>query len=464
MPVCVLSANGERLMPTENYGKVRHLLKDGRAVIAKRNPFTIQLTYDTSTYTQPIEMCVGTGYEHIGVSIKTKAKEVVSQQYDMLTNERSRHDDCRAYRRTRRNRLRYRAARFNNRVSGKKPGWIAPSLDNKVERHLDIISRYLSVMPVTDVFIKAATYDTQLLAALEAGEPVPQGKDYQHGPQYGYDTLREAVFERDHYTCVYCKRGLKDGAILHVHHAYYWKGLHGNSMRELATCCEKCNTPANHKEGGKLWGFDKPLRKYTGEAFMNSVRWILYQRAMARFQGVAEVHMTYGVISKRVRTNLGLPYSCATDAYCMGELRPEARCETEVFQKYRRNNRVLSKFYDAKYYDTREKGVIRSGNELSSGRTNRNHNLDGENLRRFRGCKKSKGRTSTRKQRYAMQPGDIVVYGNRKYVSKGCSSYGRALSLLTDRKPLMVSMKKIQLVRHKGGWVRLPHAAAEAKK
>lgn len=56
MPVCVLSANGERLMPTENYGKVRHLLKDGRAVIAKRNPFTIQLTYDTSTYTQPIEM------------------------------------------------------------------------------------------------------------------------------------------------------------------------------------------------------------------------------------------------------------------------------------------------------------------------------------------------------------------------------------------------------------------------
>ena len=288
-------------------------------------------------------------------------------------------------------------------------------------------------------------------------------QDYQHGPQYGYDTLREAVFERDHYTCVYCKRGLKDGAILHVHHAYYWKGLHGNSMRELATCCEKCNTPANHKEGGKLWGFDKPLRKYTGEAFMNSVRWILYQRAMARFQGVAEVHMTYGVISKRVRTNLGLPYSCATDAYCMGELRPEARCETEVFQKYRRNNRVLSKFYDAKYYDTREKGVIRSGNELSSGRTNRNHNLDGENLRRFRGCKKSKGRTSTRKQRYAMQPGDIVVYGNRKYVSKGCSSYGRALSLLTDGKPLVVSMKKIQLVRHKGGWVRLPQAAAGAK-
>lgn len=228
-------------------------------------------------------------------------------------------------------------------------------------------------------------------------------------------------------------------------------------LREVQHTCQS-------QGGREAVGFDKPLRKYTGEAFMNSVRWILYQRAMARFQGAAEVHMTYGVISKRVRTNLGLPYSCATDAYCMGELRPEARCETEVFQKYRRNNRVLSKFYDAKYYDTREKGVIRSGNELSSGRTNRNHNLDGENLRRFRGCKKSKGRTSTRKQRYAMQPGDIVVYGNLQIRFQGLSSYGKALSLLTDGKPLMVSMKKIQLVRHKGGWVRLPHAAAEAKK
>lgn len=124
---------------------------------------------------------------------------------------------------------------------------------------------------------------------------------------------------------------------------------------------------------------------------------------------------------------------------------------------------ALRQRQDAKYYDTREKGVIRPGNELSSGRTNRNHNLDGESLRRFRGCKKSKGRTSTRKQRYAMQPGDIVAYGNRKYVSKGCSSYGRALSLLTDGKPLVVSMKKIQPVRHKGGWVRLPQAAAGAK-
>lgn len=39
----VLSKNGERLMPTIRLGKVRHLLKDGKAKIIKHHPFTIQL-------------------------------------------------------------------------------------------------------------------------------------------------------------------------------------------------------------------------------------------------------------------------------------------------------------------------------------------------------------------------------------------------------------------------------------
>ena len=35
MAIAVLSKNGERLMPTECYDKVRNMLKDGRAVIVK---------------------------------------------------------------------------------------------------------------------------------------------------------------------------------------------------------------------------------------------------------------------------------------------------------------------------------------------------------------------------------------------------------------------------------------------
>lgn len=46
---CVFSKSGKRLMPTIRLGKVRHLLKDGKAKIIKHHPFTIQLLYDSET-------------------------------------------------------------------------------------------------------------------------------------------------------------------------------------------------------------------------------------------------------------------------------------------------------------------------------------------------------------------------------------------------------------------------------
>ena len=124
--VCVLSNSGERLMPTIRLGKVRRLLKDGKAKIVKHHPFTIQLLYDSKTNTQPIEICEDVGYNYIGISVKSESHEYVSAQYDTLQDEKEHHDDCRKYRRTRRNRLRYRKPRFDNRK--RSEGWLAPSV------------------------------------------------------------------------------------------------------------------------------------------------------------------------------------------------------------------------------------------------------------------------------------------------------------------------------------------------
>lgn len=127
--VCVISESGERLMPTFRLGRVRHLLKDGKAKIIKHNPFTVQLQYESEGYTQPIELCEDVGYNYIGVSAKSESHEYVSAQYDTLTDEKQRHDDCRKLRRTRRNRLRYRKPRFDNRK--REETWLAPSLEHK---------------------------------------------------------------------------------------------------------------------------------------------------------------------------------------------------------------------------------------------------------------------------------------------------------------------------------------------
>ena len=87
--VCVLSNNGERLMPTIRLGKVRHLLKDGKAKIIKHHPFTIQLLYDSETNIQPIEICEDVGYNYIGISVKSQSHEYVSAQYDTLQDEKN---------------------------------------------------------------------------------------------------------------------------------------------------------------------------------------------------------------------------------------------------------------------------------------------------------------------------------------------------------------------------------------
>ena len=41
-------------MPTKRFGKVRRMLKNGEAKAIKSKPFTIQLLYETTYYTQPL--------------------------------------------------------------------------------------------------------------------------------------------------------------------------------------------------------------------------------------------------------------------------------------------------------------------------------------------------------------------------------------------------------------------------
>ena len=54
--------------------KARILLKEGKAVINKYNPFTIQLTYATGETTQYCHIGVDTGAKHIGIAVTAEDK------------------------------------------------------------------------------------------------------------------------------------------------------------------------------------------------------------------------------------------------------------------------------------------------------------------------------------------------------------------------------------------------------
>ena len=457
--VFVISKSGKPLMPMPNKrGRIRHMLKDGRAKIVSYRPFTIQLLYDTTEYTQPVELCMDMGYLHIGVSVKSEKEEFVSEEYILLNDEKERHDARRKYRRTRRNKKRYRKPRWNNRKRTKPEGWIAPSLKNKADRHKDIIiKKYSAVCPIKYVITEAGEFDTQLLQAIEEGKAIPEGKDYQHGALYGLETLRSAVLQRDGHTCQICKKnGIKNNIKLHTHHVYYWRGQHGNRMDELLTVCDKCHTPANHAPGGKLYGLDPGKKRFTGAAYMNIVKWYIYSGLKEELPDV-DIRLTYGAMTKVKRQEIcHLEKSHANDAYAMGEFHPKKRAKTVTWQKVRRNNRILEKFYDAKYIDIRD-GSKKSGKQLGSERTNRSIPRNNENsLRKFRGEKLKKCKRVIRKQRYPYNPGDVVIFNNeRKCEVVGVHCNGTRVMILVNGNKKSVSINKVRLYRYVGGWKQI---------
>ena len=446
--VFVVSNSGIRLMPTSEY-RARKLLKIGRAQVFHRNPFTIRLIYRMTGGTQPVEYKCDTGYAHIGVSICTQKKELVNEQYDLLTTETEHHNDRRKYRRARRNRLRYRKPRFNNRKGLICKDGFAPSIRNKRDVHIDIFKRYHRVLPITTGVFEMGQFDTQVLKAIAEGKPIPQGTDYQHGERYGIETLRDAVFTRDNYTCRVCgKSAFKDGKILHVHHVGFWKNDRTNRMANLMTVCHQCHNSTNHKPGGKLYGLEPKFKPLAGATFMTMVRFDMYKKLQLVALDV-EFHMTYGAMTKLKRKSFGIKKSHANDAYSMGVFHPKHRTNFHQYKKLRRNNRILEKFYDKKLIDART-GEKVSGSQLGCNRTKRNTPRNNpQNLRVYRGIIVTKGKRAIRSARYEIRPETKLFFNGKRHTARGVHCNGTRVVLDNGKS---VAVKKNKIICHPCGW------------
>ena len=132
--VYVLNNLGQPLMPTSDYRKVRLLLKENKAIVVKRTPFTIRLTIRTKSYKQPIVLGIDAGSKTIGCSAATENKELFAAEIKPRNDVVDLLSTRREFRRSRRNSTtRYRAPRFNNRVYSKHKGWLAPSIEVKIQ-------------------------------------------------------------------------------------------------------------------------------------------------------------------------------------------------------------------------------------------------------------------------------------------------------------------------------------------
>ena len=327
--VYVLNMRGQPLMPTTPR-KAKKLLTEGKAKVIKRTPFTIQLKYATGETRQPIILGVDSGFLNVGLSAITDKTEVYSAEVRLRSDMVKLNSERRQYRRARRSRKTwYRPPRFLNR---KKPeGWLAPSIQHKLESHIKLINNIKRLLPITRIVIEVAAFDIQKIK-----NPEISGTEYQKGVQKDSWNAREYVLHRDNHTCQACKGKSKD-RVLETHHIIS-RQIGGDAPDNLLTLCETCHEKVTK---GKLKLDIKLPVGFTPETFMSIVRWKMVN--MLRDAGNIVNH-TYGYITKFDRIALGLEKSHNTDAFVIaGGTIQERSSLNYLIQQVRKCNRKLFK-------------------------------------------------------------------------------------------------------------------------
>ena len=333
MLVYILNKHGNPLMPC-NPCKARKLLKQGKAKVKRTEPFIIQLLYGSTGYKQPITLGIDAGSKHIGVSASTAKQELYAADVEIRNDIAEKLSTRRQNRRTRRNRkTRYRKPRFQNRVGSKNKGWLAPSVESKINSHFRVVRDVYKILPISKIIVETASFDIQKIK-----NPNITGAEYQQGDQLGFENVREYVLWRDGHVCQCCKGKSKD-KILEVHHIESRK-TGGNSPNNLITLCRTCHE-GHHKGTIKLPSKIKRGVSFRDATFMGIMRWSFYNRLKAIYHNV---YMTYGYITKHNRINNNLPKEHYIDAYCIAGNFNAQRLNYYYYQKcVRKTNRQIHK-------------------------------------------------------------------------------------------------------------------------
>ena len=296
--IYVLSKDGQPLMPTNRHGKIKHLLKSGKAKVVKRCPFTIKLLYENTTYTQNLTLGVDTGSGTIGTAASKNNGDIVYMSEVVVRNDITDKMKQRAkYRRNRRNRkTRYRKPRWLNRKNSIKSGRFSPTMINKFHSHVKEIEYIKSILPITTLVLETGQFDMHLMKNPSLANPKFKHWGYQKGDNYGFENTKSMVLNRDNYICQYCKDKHKDSK-LEVHHIVFRSQGGSDEENNLITLCHTCHKALHSgKINLKLSGKIKGTLKYATQ--MNSIRKQL-------FRIYPDAIETFGYITKANRLTIG---------------------------------------------------------------------------------------------------------------------------------------------------------------
>jgi len=338
MAVWVIDKHKKSLMPSSEK-RARLLLDRGRAVVHRRVPFTIRLKdrNSESCETQPVRIKIDPGSKTTGIALVRESTDCGGSQHvlsliDVQHRGKAIRDALtqrRGFRRRRRTQnLRHRPVRFDNRTKPK--GWLAPSLQHRVDTTMAWVDRIRRCVPVASVDQERVRFDTQ---AMEF--PGISDIQYQQGTLMGTE-VREYLLHRHSHTCAYCAGGTGD-PVLEIEHVVPRSRGGSDRVANLVIACSTCNDEKGNQTAGE-WTASiqgqsalangirrRAERIHAGQrpalsdaAAVNSTRWALYNRL--RGTGLP-VYASTGGRTKWNRQQLGVPKTHALDAACVGSVK-----------------------------------------------------------------------------------------------------------------------------------------------
>lgn len=303
MLVFVLNKDGKPLMPCKP-AKARRLLRNGKAKVVSRLPFTIKLLYGSSGYKQEVILKVDSGSKIVGCAAVCEGKVLYASEVKTRNNVKKNMTQRAKYRRTRRNRkTRYRQKRFDNRK--RTSGWLTPTMTSKVQTHLREIKYVKSILPIYNMIIEIASFDIHKLT-----NPEVNGKEYQEGRQKDFYNVKAYILSRDEYTCQKCK---SKNTKLHVHHIKFRENGGTNSPDNLITLCKSC-----HKNLHDHLNSQKESLKLQKKVQVNTTDAVQVSTISAYLKRHLQFQEAFGYETKFNRESLGLPKAHFIDAMCIG--------------------------------------------------------------------------------------------------------------------------------------------------
>ena len=213
-------------------GAARHLLKSGKAAVFRRFPFTLILKTESTEPVREIQVKIDPGSKTTGIALTQGSYVIWGAELSHRGRAIQKSLSSRsAIRRGRRNRhTRYRKCRSLNRA--RPEGWLAPSLQHRVETTLTIVNKIIKFAPITGISQELVRFDLQQLE-----NPEISGIEYQQGELQGYE-IREYLLQKWDRKCSYC--GVKY-VPLQIEHIYPKVKGGSNRISNLCLACDSCN-------------------------------------------------------------------------------------------------------------------------------------------------------------------------------------------------------------------------------